>query len=438
MNLSTNAQATLLLTCYFKKANKEDAKPLTISEWGRFALWLKEKGITPSDLIASDPETLLAGWYDNRINIERVLQLLGRGHSLALAVEKWQRAGLWIVTRSDTEYPKRLKHRLKNDSPPVLFGCGNKALLNTGGLAVIGSRNASEIDLSYTRQVGNKAAEENITIVSGAARGVDETAMLGAMNSGGNVIGIMADSLLRAATSAKWRDGLMHGNAVLVSSFYPEAGFNAGNAMARNKYIYCMSDSSLVIHSGQKGGTLNGAEENLKKKWVPLWVKPTEDKEAANASLVSKGGYWCESDINILTISNLFQAEFATKPQEKVEQADLFSTSSQSDLFSTGATEKPQETAIQTPSKVEEKPVTPTLSNPSDEASSSKPSSDNFYELFVTELQELAIAPKSIDELLEATSLHKSQLNEWLKRAIEEGLVKKLNRPVRYQLDKNK
>lgn len=438
MNLSTNAQATLLLTCYFKKANKEDAKPLTISEWGRFALWLKEKGITPSALIASDPKPLLSGWHDNRVNIERVLQLLGRGHSLALAVEKWQRAGLWIVTRSDSEYPKRLKQRLKNDSPPVLFGCGNKALLNTGGLAVIGSRNADASDLSYTQIVGNKAADENITIVSGAARGVDETAMLGAINRGGNVIGIMADSLLRSATSSKWRQGLMQGNAVLVSSFYPEAGFSAGNAMARNKYIYCMSDSSLVIHSGLKGGTLNGAEENLKKKWVPLWVKPTEDKNAANASLVSKGGHWCESDINLLTISNLFQAELATKLQEKVEQADLFSTSPQSDLFSKGDTEKNQKTANKTPSKVEEKPVIPTLSNPPNEVNSSEPSSDNFYELFVTELQKIALAPKSLDELLEATSLHKSQLNEWLKQAIEDGLVKKLNRPVRYQLDKNK
>ncbi len=98
----------------------------------------------------------------------------------------------------------------------------------------------------------------------------------------------MADSLLKAATSSKWRRGLMDGHAVLVSPFYPEAGFNAGNAMARNKYIYCLADSALVIHSGKKGGTLSGAEENLKKSWLPLWVKQTKDKDAANAELVAK------------------------------------------------------------------------------------------------------------------------------------------------------
>ena len=61
--------------------------------------------MTPADLLATNPGALLNGWQDSRITSERVLQLLGHGHSLALAVEKWQRAGLWVITRSDPEYP---------------------------------------------------------------------------------------------------------------------------------------------------------------------------------------------------------------------------------------------------------------------------------------------------------------------------------------------
>jgi predicted Rossmann fold nucleotide-binding protein DprA/Smf involved in DNA uptake len=216
MNLSPTAQATLLLTSFFTKASSEDAKPLTNAEWGRFALWLKEKSTTPADLLVSEPQSLLNGWHDSRISIERIVQLLNRGHSLVLAVEKWQRAGLWVVTRSDPEYPRRLKQRLKTDSPPVLFGCGSKALLNVRGVVEVGSRNANLSDLSYAEQVGSRAASEGIAIVSGGARGVDETAMLGAMHNGGTVVGVIADSLLKAATSAKWRHGLMEGNVVLV------------------------------------------------------------------------------------------------------------------------------------------------------------------------------------------------------------------------------
>ncbi|MBE0508566.1 MAG: DNA-protecting protein DprA [Marinospirillum sp.] len=422
--LSPTAQATLLLTSYFSKASSETAKPLTNAEWGHFALWLKEKSATPADLLVTEPKALLHLWHDGRISTERITELLNRGHSLALAMEKWQRAGLWVVTRSDPEYPKRLKARLKTDCPPVLFGCGNKALLNAGGLAVIGSRNASEPDLAFTDQVGAKAASEGIAVVSGGARGVDEAAMLGAVRQGGVVIGVMADSLLRAATSSKWRKGLMDGHAVLVSPFYPEAGFNVGNAMARNKYIYCLADSSLVIHSGKKGGTLNGAEENLKKSWVPLWVKQTLDENAANADLVAKGGRWLEADIKAFTIADLI------RPVSTPRQTELF------------AEPKPNFELVGEPEPVAEhkkeaeleKEATEKECEPVISESQARVDANDFYQLFTDELQHLAQNPITLDELIESTQLHPSQLKDWLKRAVDDGVVQKLQRPIRYQL----
>ncbi len=441
MNLSPIAQATLLLTSYFSKANTEDVKPLSNAEWGRFALWLKDKSITPADLLVSDPRPLLNGWRDTRVSIERIESLLSRGHSLALAVEKWQRAGLWLVTRSDPDYPKRLKLRLKNDSPPVLFGCGNKSLLNSGGLAVIGSRNASVADLAFTEQLGVKAASEGIAIVSGGARGVDEAAMQGAMLRGGSVIGVMADSLLKAATSAKWRKGLLENNVVLVSPFYPEAGFNAGNAMARNKYIYCMASSSLVIHSGKKGGTLNGAEENLKKGWVPLWVKPTNDTNAANADLVEKGGAWIESDLSTLQIASMLQPNKQNSLVSTPTQRNLFTTPDLPGIFDELETEEKTENVTTSDSmmgvkndevaQISEKEQSEDVN----ESIASHPV--DFYNIFLGELYRLASSPITLEELIEQTGLHKSQLNDWLKRASEECVVKKLSKPVRYQVINN-
>ncbi len=435
-SLSPTAQATLLLTSYFSKASSETAKPLTNVEWGRFALWLKEKFISPADLLVTDPKALLNDWHDARINAERIVELLSRGHSLALAMEKWQRAGLWVVTRSDPEYPRRLKLRLKTDSPPVLFGCGNKELLNVGGLAVIGSRNASESDLAFTDQVGFKAATDSIAIVSGAARGVDETAMLGAMKQGGVVVGVLADSLLKAATSSKWRKGLLDDHVVLVSPFYPEAGFSVGNAMARNKYIYCLADSSLVIHSGKKGGTLSGAQENLKKTWVPLWVKPTADKAAANADLVSKGGRWLENDVQSLTIADLMKSDDHQTNQGKEEQTDLFSTTYPK-LF-TKVEPEPEKgffVAERDSVDTEQQASNKTLSEQPVKAEAAPSRPVDFYHLFTTELRRLAKEPVSLDELIASTGLHKSQLNDWLRRAVEGGVVIKLNRPIRYQVE---
>lgn len=426
--LSANAQATLLLTSYFNKVDSDDARPLSIGEWGRFAIWLKEKSITPKDLLVSNPESLLSDWQDSRITTERILQLLKRGHSLALAVEKWQRAGLWVVTRSDPEYPKRLKHRLKTDSPPVLFGCGEKTLLNKGGLAVIGSRKASATDLAYTEQVGTKAASEGVAIVSGGARGVDETAMQGAINQGGTVVGVLADSLLRAATSSKWRPGLMNGHLVLVSPFYPEAGFSAGNAMARNKYIYCLADSALVIHSGTTGGTLNGAVENLKKNWVPLWVKLTDDRDAANHDLVAKGGNWCEANIQALSINHLLTAAHHSNNATNNKPPDLFSVGET-------APEKPQPGLFDGVTEPVQQDITDSRKNTIKEPLKDVPRQKtlpNFYQVFLDALPQLAQSPTTLEQLLNDTDLHKSQLNDWLKRAVNDGVLEKLHRPVRY------
>jgi predicted Rossmann fold nucleotide-binding protein DprA/Smf involved in DNA uptake len=415
MNLSHTAQATLLLTSYFSKASSEQARPLTNKEWGRFALWLRDQNSTPAELLKTDPQALLKSWHDAKITHDRIVSLLNRGHSLALAVEKWQRAGLWVITRSDKEYPARLKRRLKTDSPPVLFGCGNKALLNTGGLAVIGSRSANEEDLRVTRHVGAKAASEGIAIVSGGARGVDEAAMLGAIDEGGPVIGVMADSLLKAATSAKWRKGLMDGNLVLVSPFYPEAGFSAGNAMARNKYIYCLADSSLVIHSGKKGGTFNGAKENLKHGWVPLWVKPTDDPAAANRDLVNHGGHWCKSSPDKISVREMLESP-SPNGHEVTESNDLFAEQSQPTLFAT------------------EEETADLATDNGDSSAGAEPA--DFYQLFLQELGRLAEEPLAAEDIAEKLGLHKTQVNEWLKRAVNEEQIKKLSRPVRYQFIK--
>lgn len=115
----------------------------------------------------------LHGWYDSR--------MINRGH---MATKKWQQTGVWVVTRSDPEYPWRLKQWLKIDSPPVLFGRGNKALLNGEGLAVIGFRNTNASGLTFTDHIGVKATDENVAIAVGAARRVDKTAILGATRQG--------------------------------------------------------------------------------------------------------------------------------------------------------------------------------------------------------------------------------------------------------------
>ena len=287
---SENTQAVLLLSTFFSKPKKGEFRPLTTIEYGRFARWLHEFNYTPSALFHQFDEIAIK-WKDpkGKITAERLANILGRKAAMGLALEKWQRTGVWVITRQDSEYPQLLKKQLRHNSPPVFFGIGNKALLQKGGLAVIGSRGIDDIDEKFTESIAQQAAQENINIISGGARGVDETAMQASLQAGGTAIGILADSLLKASTASKWRKYLQNEKLVLISSFYPEAGFNVGNAMARNKYIYTSANFALVIRADEgKGGTWAGAKENNINKWVPLFVKK-QSSASGNIMLLNNG-----------------------------------------------------------------------------------------------------------------------------------------------------
>ena len=252
-------------------------------------------------MLKCDLASVLPGWADESITVPRLEELLGRGGALGLALERWQRAGLWVMTRSDPEYPRRLKERLGQESPPVLYGCGDKALLNRGGIAVVGSRDAGEDDLAFTERLGSDAAGRGVAIVSGGARGVDQRAMVGALENQGVAVGVLADSLLRSVTSAKYRKHIASGHLVLISPFNPEARFNVGNAMNRNRYVYCLSDAAVVIGSKTgKGGTWSGAIEDLEAGWVPLWVKRSPDSGSGNPELVARGARWLPEELGFL------------------------------------------------------------------------------------------------------------------------------------------
>lgn len=395
MSTSLQTQAVLLLTVWFTKPAKDEPKPLTPTEWGRFAAWLKSQEKSPEVLLTSaDPADCLHGWLDRSITPDRIRHLLGRSGALGLALEKWQRAGLWVMTRSDSDYPSRLKKHLKMEAPPVLFGCGSRRLLDQGGIAVVGSRAARVEDLDDTSRLGAEIAAQGFSVVSGGAPGVDERAMLSALEKEGTVVGVLAENLLRAAISSKYRKGLMGRNLVLVSPFNPEAPFNVGNAMARNKYIYCLADAGIVVTtSKESGGTWAGAIENLKYGWVPLWVKEHGDPDSGNTALIQRGARWLPS--RGLVVSSLTaQEDSSSKPESAT-------------LFSEVRTE-----TIEPPAEAE---------------------ALSFYEIFVRRLDALtAKGPVSLEDLLQRMDVGKTQIQDWIKRAEAEGRVSKLKKPVRY------
>lgn len=290
--LTPNTQAILLLTAPLITGRGETAQGLlSLSEYNRLAQILRDHQRSPADLIGPDAHNLLE-LCAPLFGRERIEMLLDRGFLLSQAVERWHARAIWVISRADSCYPKRLKTRLKGNAPPLMYGCGAIGLLDKGGLAVVGSRNVNDELIRFTDNLGRLAAQADLPIVSGGAKGIDRAAMHGAMHEEGNVVGVMADSLERAALARDNREPLIEGQLVLISPYDPAAGFNVGNAMQRNKAIYALADAALVVASDlEKGGTWAGAIEQLKKlQLVPVFVRDGTGISPGNAALIHHGG----------------------------------------------------------------------------------------------------------------------------------------------------
>jgi len=428
--LSPDTEVVLLLCGRFGGERQEPFQPLSAREYGELARWMKTESIRPADLLTESGKSAMADVSQAKLDPKRMEFLLGRGTALALALERWSRGGLWVISRSDPDYPKRLRNHLKHLMPALLYGAGDRALLDVGGLAIIGSRDASESALSFSREVAVRCASEGLGVVSGGARGIDSAAMQGATEAGGVSIGILANDLLKACLNRQNRIGLQGGNLVLISPFFPEAGFNAGNAMARNKYIYTMADQALVVDSAHgSGGTWAGATENLQHRWVPLYVR-LATSSAGNAALVQQGGHAFDFEPQSSAglrdfFANAGVIHSSKDAAEQAPQQSLLLTTESSPLPLTGDVPKPDAIDISTTVVMDVPVASPALS------------SLDLFSAFIDKLRYLLNeAPLADDEIASALSIEKSQTKVWLKRAMDEQQVEKLKRPVRYTLRK--
>ncbi len=171
------------------------------------------------------------------IDKQRLELLLGRGVQLGFAVEEWQCQGIWIISRSDADYPDRYKKHLKDKAPPLLFGVGDRSLLKGGGLGIVGSRDVDQQGADFARQTAELCAYSHMPVVSGGARGVDQLSMDAALKVGGVSIGVLADSLLKKSVERNARQAIADGRLLLLSPCHPTAHFQVGTAMGRNKLI---------------------------------------------------------------------------------------------------------------------------------------------------------------------------------------------------------
>ncbi len=413
--MSEDAKAILLLHGHL--GGMSGFAPLHLRDYNAVVQWLAARGHRPADLLSG--ETVAAVARDTDIPESRLSGLLKRGATLGFAMERWNQSGIWVVCRSDSGYPSRYRSHLKEKAPPVLFGVGDRSLLQGGGLAIVGSRDMDAESEAFARESAAWCARGGIPVVSGGARGIDQAAMESALDSGGAVIGVVADNLLGRSVRPEARQALADDRLLLISPYNPEATFAVGNAMGRNKLIYALADYGLVVCTADgKGGTWQGAIEELKRKaGRPVFVRADSSVPTGNRKLLELGAIpFPGADNGVTPAERLEHAISDAASADDGSMLPLFQESSLAERKAEYVRERPPESPVQL----------------ADTPGSETPPSEAVYEAVLPVIIAALDAPTPPAELADRLDVSKAQLDVWLKRAVGEGKVQEMTRPIRY------
>jgi len=423
-NLGEDSLAIILLCSNLALNYKLDnVRPFTAIEYSKFAKMVLNSSIRrPGNLFKLSKEEIKSHLFINENEAERIIKLLEKSAQLSFQLNELNNIGINIVTRADNSYPKVLKEKLKEKCPPVLYYCGDISILENELIGVVGSRNIDIEGLEFTKRVARKIVSEGYSLVSGGAKGADSIAQEGVLEYGGKVVSFIADSMINKIKKKEIREAITNKKLLIVSVINPKSGFTVYSAMDRNKYIYCLSKGTVVISSDyNKGGTWAGATENLKNNWVPIFVRKEESIPKGNYELIKKGG--------IEFIDNDFKKPFINFITNKINfevgyyEGDLLS------LENNNVESEVKNNSINT--------ITKKINECEDKQNNMTIKCENelnydVYNLIVDKIEEVLKIERTLDEFKELLNINKSQASQWINRAIDDGKIKKLSKPVRY------
>ncbi len=205
----------------------------------------------------------------------------------AKLIEKFQ---VEMVTLWDESYPDQLKQIY--DPPIALFCRGNIELLGSDSLGMVGTRTPSGYGKEITKEFSRDLAQRGLTVVSGAAKGVDTLTHEACLNAGGQTIAVLGNGVDRIypAENRPLFDEISD-KGLLISEFLMGSKPDAQNFPRRNRIISGLSMGTIVVEAAERSGSLITAyfalDQNREVFSVP---GPVNSRQSRGTNLLIKQG----------------------------------------------------------------------------------------------------------------------------------------------------
>lgn len=159
-------------------------------------------------------------------------------------------------------YPITLAH--SSDPPVVFFQKGRVNWENKKIISIVGTRKPSARGIAFCEELIEEIAPYSPLIVSGFARGIDIAAHRKALEMGLETVAVLAHTFDQWYPKEHQVEvDIVLQNGAFVTEFWSDAPFERANFLKRNRIIAGLSHATIVIESGEKGGSLVTASQAL-------------------------------------------------------------------------------------------------------------------------------------------------------------------------------
>lgn len=227
-----------------------------------------------------------------------------------------ERNGISITTYYDDDFPAALRNTIneegKKEPPMILFYKGDLSVTKMPQLAVIGTREVTSFGVNAGKILTTAFCKSGFCIVSGLAVGCDTVGHQAALDAGGKTIAFLAHGLdtVYPTENTKLANEIVKNGGLLLSEYPMGTSVNRYNLVARDRLQAGLANATLVIQTGEQGGTMHAANTTLIAS-KPLYVvrfsqdeQNSHEKSLGNALLVKKGAKYLSGNDDLPSIAN--------------------------------------------------------------------------------------------------------------------------------------
>ena len=246
---------------------------------------------------------------------QQLLRVHGIGEETAQAIASWEKTidldgelkritdfGCRILTQADEDYPELLRQIY--DPPIVLYVSGQLTPKDKNAVAMVGSRQTTHYGLEAARKLAYQLAYVGVTVVSGAARGIDTASHQGALSAKGRTVAVLGTGInIIFPPENRELFERIAANGAVITQFPFNRQADKQSFPIRNRIVAGMTLGTVVVEANLTSGALITAhfatEYGRQIFAVPGRIDSPRSKGCHD--LIKQGAKLCEGAEDILS-----------------------------------------------------------------------------------------------------------------------------------------